>query len=264
MSSTPRCRPRRGRGSNVLSEWLCSFPVDRRVARPLLSVTTNWSQSGGVQVPRIIHHHTPPRRMHEFIEKRFASPSFLSVRPCLCMALSVIAMPLLADESVIISEFMANNRLAKKTGNLAMVDEDNSREDWIEVFNAGPAPVELDGWSLTDDATDLEKWAFPAKLLAPGQRLIVWASAKDRRDPAKPLHTNFKLDDDGEFLALVHPDGVTIAHQFAPVFPPQAPDVSYGISGAATQVALAGAGSIVKFTVPADAAAEAHVVWRWL
>ena len=146
--------------------------------------------------------------MHEFIEKQSASPSFHRFRPCLCTALSVIAMPLLADESVIISEFMANNRLAKKTGNLAMVDEDNSREDWIEIFNAGPAAVELDGWSLTDDATDLEKWTFPAKLLAPGQRLIVWASSKDRRDPAKPLHTNFKLDDDGEFLALVHPDGV--------------------------------------------------------
>ena len=50
-----------------------------------------------------------------------------------------------------------------------------------------------------------------------------------RRNPGAPLHTNFKLSEEGEYLALVQPDGVTIATQFYPTFPPQFPDVSYGL-----------------------------------
>src|SRR6185295_918121 len=50
---------------------------------------------------------------------------------------------------------------------------------------------------------------------------------KDRTDHAKPLHTNFKLNHDGEYLGLA--DGNTnIISEFAPTFPPQQPDISYG------------------------------------
>jgi hypothetical protein len=31
----------------------------------------------------------------------------------------------------------------------------------------------------------------------------------------------FSLDNAGEYLALVQPDGVTVAHEFAPTYPPQ-------------------------------------------
>lgn len=41
-------------------------------------------------------------------------------------------------------------------------------------------------------------------------------------------HTNFKLSDEGEFLALVAPDGVTIVDSFAAEYPRQVLDVSYG------------------------------------
>ncbi len=43
------------------------------------------------------------------------------------------------------------------------------------------------------------------------------------------LHTNFKLDGDGEFLALVKPDGKTLCHAFEPEFPKQFDNVSYGL-----------------------------------
>ncbi len=77
--------------------------------------------------------------------------------------------------------------------------------------------------------THLTKWRFPATNIAAGQFMIVWASDKNRRTPGAPLHANFKLADEGEYLALVQPDGVTIATQFYPTFPPQLPDVSYGL-----------------------------------
>jgi hypothetical protein len=71
--------------------------------------------------------------------------------------------------------------------------------------------------------------------ISPGESLLVWASNKDRTDAGGELHTNFKLSKGGEFLALVRPNGSTIAAQFAPEFPAQFEDVSYGFAeGSAT------------------------------
>ncbi len=120
-----------------------------------------------------------------------------------------------------ISEFMASN------GN-TLADEDGEFSDWIELENLGPSQVNLEGWHLTDNPADLAMWRLPAVVVQPAGRLIVFASRKDRRDPAKTLHTNFSLDSDGEYLALVERDGRTIATQFSPGFPRQLRDVSYG------------------------------------
>jgi hypothetical protein len=65
--------------------------------------------------------------------------------------------------------------------------------------------------------------------LGGSEYLIVFASGKDRRSPGAELHANFKLDAQGEYLALVKPDGVTIATEFAPTFPPQIANASYGV-----------------------------------
>ena len=72
------------------------------------------------------------------------------------------------------------------------------------------------------------KWIFPNAEIGPGQFLIVFASDKDLATPE--LHANFRLSSVGEYLALVEPDGVTISHEFAPTFPAQLTDVSYGLS----------------------------------
>ncbi|RIK82775.1 MAG: hypothetical protein DCC68_05255 [Planctomycetota bacterium] len=121
----------------------------------------------------------------------------------------------------IINEFMAEN-----TSTLA--DEEGQFVDWIEIYNRGDAAVNLDGWFLTDDQGDLTKWRFPAEILDPGEYLVVFASNKDRATVGQRLHTNFRLDNDGELLALVHPDGQTVASAFTPEFPDQIANVSYG------------------------------------
>lgn len=167
------------------------------------------------------------------------------------------ALPLHAQEPVYISEFMASNTSSRKPNNQPMVDEDNSYEDWVEIYNAGAQAVNLDGWALTDNAANLRKWTFPAVVLNSGQRLIVWCSDKNRRDPSQPLHTNFKLSSGGEYLALVRRDGSTVAHEYAPVYPPQTPNVSYGISGGQSTSTLVGAGAPVRFTSPSSAQDEA-------
>ena len=43
------------------------------------------------------------------------------------------------------------------------------------------------------------------------------------------MHTNFALSAGGEYLGLIRPDGTTVAFEYAPQFPAQTDDVSYGI-----------------------------------
>lgn len=123
-----------------------------------------------------------------------------------------------------ISEFMAAN-------DSALADADGAFSDWIELTNPEPGPFSLAGYALTDDLTDLRKWILPAVTLDAGSRLVVFASGKNRTDPNGQLHTNFQLAAGGEYLALVAPDGVTVVSSFAPAYPPQFDDESFGLSG---------------------------------
>ena len=123
---------------------------------------------------------------------------------------------------VIISEFFAVNDKDLK-------DADGDHADWIELFNAGDATINLAGWALTDDAKDLAKWMFPAVKIEAGGYLLVFASGKNRVKPDGELHANFKLGSGGEYLALVKPDGQTVVHHFVMKYPKQRDDVSYGV-----------------------------------
>src|SRR5436190_20456764 len=126
-----------------------------------------------------------------------------SVLFTLLAGLAFASSPANAPGQVVISEFLASNAST-------LADEDGAFEDWIEIHNTGVAPVNLLNWSLTDDATQPARWRFPATNLTAGARIVVFASGKNRRTAGAELHTNFKLEKDGEYLALVEPDGVTI------------------------------------------------------
>lgn len=138
-----------------------------------------------------------------------------------CLAVSLTFILQAQTPPPLISEFMAIN-------NTTLADEDRDYPDWIEIYNPGDAPVNLAGWSLTDQANNLRRWVFPATNLAPRSFMIVFASGKNRTIPGAPLHANFNLTGDGEFLALVDPN-TNIVSQFAPRFPRQNPDISYGV-----------------------------------
>src|SRR4029079_3316943 len=80
---------------------------------------------------------------------------------------------------------------------------------------------------LSDAPAQPFKWAFPSGTLPAGGYLLVFASEKNRAPTGAPAHNNFKLNRDGEFLALSGPNGTV--HVFSPTFPPQVEDVSFGI-----------------------------------
>ncbi|MEM7394131.1 MAG: lamin tail domain-containing protein, partial [Verrucomicrobiota bacterium] len=136
-----------------------------------------------------------------------------------CFFLLFTSVGFTAD--VIISEFLAVN-------NTILADEDGDFEDWIELHNVASTNIDLAGWSLTDDAGSPRKWVFPGVTIPAQGFLLVFASNKDRRNPASELHANFRLSGGGEYLALSEPDQ-TIAFAFAPEYPPQQTDFSYGI-----------------------------------
>jgi CotH kinase protein/Lamin Tail Domain/Chitobiase/beta-hexosaminidase C-terminal domain len=127
--------------------------------------------------------------------------------------------PSAAMAQFIINEFMTDN----STG---IRDDDANRSDWIELANIGPVAGNLDGYYLTDEATNLTKWRFPSVSINANNYLLVWASAKDRTNNANPLHTNFKLGKTGGYLALVAPNGTVISEFNG--YPAQTTDVSYG------------------------------------
>ena len=148
-------------------------------------------------------------------------------------------------QAIVISEFSADNKGA-------LADEDGDYPDWIEVFNSSEVDVNLGGWYLTDDSNDRDRWAFPDVELGAGEYLVVFASGKDRAAADSQLHTGFKLDDRGEYLGLILPDGQSAAWEYAPGYPQQYADVSYGLMLDVETTELVGAGSQAIAIVPAD------------
>ncbi len=122
--------------------------------------------------------------------------------------------------SLRITEFFA-------TGGSSFLDEDGEQSDWIEIRNVSNSPIDTTGWKLTDSANDLARWELPSMRLESGSYLIVFASGKNRRDPAATLHANFKLAAAGEYLALVAPNS-DIVSQFSSEYPAQDDGITYG------------------------------------
>jgi len=132
------------------------------------------------------------------------------------------------ENTPVISEFLVLNGSKEPLEEGELLDEDGDSSDWIEIYNPTDAAVNLKGWYLTNDANDLRRWELPYIQISPGQFKIIFASEKNRDDPDDELHTNFCLNGGAGFLALVKPDGKTIAHAYD--YPQQFGDISYGLA----------------------------------
>lgn len=122
----------------------------------------------------------------------------------------------------VVSEFLASNRDS-------LSDEDGDSSDWIEIHNPALTPLDLSGFTLSDDPELPQKWALPTgtSLLANG-RLVIFASGKDRTTGTR-LHTNFVLSASSGSLILSDPAGAFISGYLD--YPKQRRDISYGTNG---------------------------------
>ena len=129
---------------------------------------------------------------------------------------------LMLRADLVISELVADNVDE-------LIDFQGKDPDWFEIHNRGTSRVDLKGWHVTDDAALPTKWQIPVStILEPGDRLVVFASNQNLVSSGGEYHANFRLNRDGNFLALVDPAG-DIIDSFAPAYPPLATNVSYGI-----------------------------------
>ena len=178
----------------------------------------------------------------------------------LCLLVAAWA-PALHGQAII-SEFMAGNHSG-------LTDEDGETSDWIEIYNTNSTAVDLVGWHLTDEAGDLAKWTFPSTPLPARGFVLVWASGKNRAVSGQPLHASFKLDAAGGYLALTRPDD-SIASDFAPAYPEQVDDISYGVVQQVTTRALLTNNPALRVLVPTNGALGTswtartydHSAWR--
>ena len=179
----------------------------------------------------------------------FLSRLLTAPRPGVCrlagphLGLEMLETRQLLAANPIITEFMADN--GDNVG-LGEVERDygkpdpfgnGSTPDWLEVFNAGDEALDLAGYHLTDDATDLSRWTFPSTVVQPGGYLVVYATGMSGAQPGDyvdgqgNVFLNFGMDVDGEYLALVAPDGQTVLSEVnvgGRGYPLQQSDVSYG------------------------------------
>ena len=123
-----------------------------------------------------------------------------------------------AYQPVLINELLARNVVTN-------TDEAGEYDDWIEILNDGDLQVDLANHYLTDKRDNLTKWKFPdsVSVISPNNYILIWC---DEDQEQGDLHSNFKLSSGGEFIGLVHPDGVTVLDSIT--FPAQQQDISYG------------------------------------
>lgn len=91
------------------------------------------------------------------------------MKPFYLLSLLLFSIPL--SGQLILTEIAPTNTTQ-------LQDSDGDYPDWIELFNAGAQSIDLEGMSLSDEAAP--KWVFPAYALGSGQRLVVFASGKNR------------------------------------------------------------------------------------
>jgi hypothetical protein len=124
---------------------------------------------------------------------------------------------------VVINEWMAAN-----TRSLAD-PADGDFDDWFELYNPSNVAVDLTGYMLTDNPSNLAtRWTIPSGTTIPANGfLLVWADEETNQTTAvrSDLHAGFKLSQAGEGIALFAPNGRLID---SVTFGTQTNDISQG------------------------------------
>lgn len=117
------------------------------------------------------------------------------------------------------------NEIVASNGSIN-TDESGAFDDWVELFNAGNASVNLGGMYLTDDPNMPKKWQIPAgSTIAANGYLLLWC---DNQTTDGPLHAAFTLSDNGEGVGLFHDNAHgNVLIDYVP-FPRIGVNVSYG------------------------------------
>ena len=107
----------------------------------------------------------------------------------------------LSYAQLFINEVMSSNKTIVQ-------DEAGQYDDWIELYNAGQNPIDLQSYFLSDNVSNPQKWEVTESVIIPaGGYVIFWA---DEDQSQGPTHTNFKLSAAGEPVILTSSSGTMI------------------------------------------------------
>ncbi len=120
---------------------------------------------------------------------------------------------------IVINELLADNATIDR-------DEAGDYDDWVELHNTSSQAYNIGGHYLTDDAAFPTKWRFPANTMVPANSFIrVWC---DDEPTEGSLHATFKLERNGELVALFDTDANNRRYLDGVQFGEQKTDRSYG------------------------------------
>ncbi len=123
-----------------------------------------------------------------------------------------------------INEFLASN-------DTSIEDENGEFDDWVEIYNAGVASVNLAGKYLTDNhyADGLEEWYLipdtdeALTTIEPGGFLLFWFDSQPEQGV---MHVSQKLGSGGDGIYLIDDDAASVMDSLT--YEAQTTDVSYG------------------------------------
>lgn len=120
--------------------------------------------------------------------------------------------------TLFVNEFMADNETS-------LQDPDGTGyPDWVEIYNASSAQIDLQGLYLTDDLTDPTQHAITQTLTIPANGYLVLYADNDTDQGVN--HIGFKLGTSGEDIAIFNSDGTTLIDGYT--FSEQTVDTSEG------------------------------------
>lgn len=94
-----------------------------------------------------------------------------------------------------LNEVMTHNRSA-------YADNEGAYHDWVELHNTSDHAISLDGFSLTDDPEQPEKYVFPDTTLSADGYTVIFLSGEKKEK--RPGYAPFGLSDNGDTVYLCY------------------------------------------------------------
>ena len=135
-----------------------------------------------------------------------------------CSADSSAPAPSDAVDVLFINEIMSSNSIFAPAA-------DGRCYDWVELYNASDAAVDLAGYYLTNNINFPDRCSLRGFSVPAGGYLLIYCSGLDMVDEAGNLHASFKVSSRGKTLMLSQGNGTVIDQVNIPASPE---NVSYG------------------------------------
>ncbi len=126
----------------------------------MLKVSVLSCHPGGRSIPPLFPDNEPVTRYH-----------LIRMKNIIRFVPFLLLVPFRADAQLLLSEVAPTNTTQ-------IADADSDHPDWLEIYNASAAHQDLKGMRVSDRQGS--GWVLPEYDLAPGERLLIFASGKNR------------------------------------------------------------------------------------